>query len=101
MGTTTTAGVPGIPQPTAANPYGMSPSLQSFMQSLQGMGKALDATTPNSSQYMRPNPGQAWTPGTPNNLLATILAMRNSQMQGMAAPYQQGVAMPRVSLLQG
>lgn len=97
MGTTTT----GAPGPTTTNPYGISPQLQAFANSIGALGNTIGSTMPNSANYMRPAPPPSWTPGVPNNLLATILQMRQAQAQSQAYPYQQGVALPRVSLLSG
>ena len=91
----------GVQTPTKDNPYGLTPSLQAFMNSLQNVGNTLGSTMPNSSNYMRPTPPPSFNPGTPNSLLEQILQMRQSQAQGLAQPYQAGVAAPRVSLLNG
>lgn len=86
---------------TAANPYGLTPSMQAWMQGLSGLSNTLNQQSTGGANFMRPNPGMAWSQGTPNNLLETILQMRQAQAQGLGAPYQYGVAMPRVSLLSG
>jgi hypothetical protein len=91
----------GAPAPTTQNPYGLSPSLQAFMNSVSGLGSAIGKTTPDSSQYQRPAPAATWSAGQPNSLLEQILQMRQNQAQGLGAPYQPGVAMPKVSLLYG
>jgi hypothetical protein len=91
----------GVQQPTAANPYGLTPSLQAFMNSLQNLGNTMGNTMPNSSNYMRPSPPPSFNAGTPNSLLEQILQMRQAQAQGLAQPYQAGIAPPRVSLLNG
>lgn len=87
--------------PSTSNPFGLGPNTQALMQSLAGMGQALGATSPNSAAYARGSPGMAYSQGQPNNLLETILQMRAAQSLGLGAPYQQGTAMPRVSLLSG
>lgn len=90
-----------IPAPTASNPYGMTPQLQGLMTGLGGLSGALNPASAGSANYLRPNPPASFTPGQPNNLLLQILQMRQALTQGLGQPYQAGVGMPRVSLLQG
>jgi hypothetical protein len=85
-----------------SNPYGLTPGEQSWMQSLQGLGGALHQQYGGGGyQYMRPNPGNVYSPGGQASLLATLLQMRANQAASLGQPFQQGVTMqmPRVSLL--
>jgi hypothetical protein len=81
------------------------PSAQAWMAALQGLGTNLQATggAPGGANFMRANPGSAWSPGSPNaaSLLATLMQMRANQATSLGAPYQPGVKMPTVSLLNG
>jgi hypothetical protein len=90
-----------IPQPTPTNPYGMAPALQGLVGGLGGLSNVLNTASGSSANYIRPNPPASFTPGQPNSLLEQILQMRQNLTTGLGQPYQPGVAMPRVSLLQG
>jgi len=89
-----------VPGSTISNPYGLTPGMQAWMQGLQGLGSALNTQYGGGGyQFMRPNPGQVFGQGGQPSLLATIMQMRANQAASLGQPYQQGVAMPRVSLL--
>jgi hypothetical protein len=90
-----------IPPVTAANPYGIPPSLNGLMSGMSGLSSTLNAASGGSANYARPNAPASFSPGQPNNLLLQILQMRQALTQGLGQPYQAGVGMPRVSLLQG
>ena len=90
-----------IPAPTATNPYGLTPSLNGLMTGLSGLSSTLNTATGGGANFARPNAPASFTQGQPNNLLEQILQMRQALTQGLGQPYQAGVAMPRVSLLQG
>jgi hypothetical protein len=98
MGTTTSG-----QGPTQTNPYGLSPSTLALMGGLSGLSNAINPQGAGSANYMRPSPGGAWSQGSPtaDQLLLQLMQMRQTAMQGLADPYQAGVAAPRVSLLQG
>jgi|SRR5215472_13267019 len=92
---------------TATNAYGLTPSTLALMSGLQGMSNTLQGAGAGQQQRgglgYPPMPGSAWSPGqtSAEQLLATILAMRQQAALGIGAPFQTGVAMPRVSLLSG
>lgn len=102
MGTTTSPLGPAVQTPSTADPYALSPSTMAFIKSLQGLGTAIgNVGPPASANYMRQGFAPQLAQGQPNNLLATILQMRNAQTAGLGAPYQAGIVPPRVSLLNG
>jgi hypothetical protein len=95
----TTAG----PTVTPQNPYGLTPGMQALQGGLQGLSNAINPQGLNSAAYQRQAPAAPLAQGSPSadELLMQILQMRQAATQGLGDPYQAGVAMPRVSLLQG
>jgi len=93
--------------PTTANPFGLTPSTQAFMQGLQGLSSTLNAGQPGGTggaNYMRPAGGMAFNQGSPaqaGQLLQMLIQMRANQAAALGAPFQQGTRLPAVSLLNG
>lgn len=71
-----------------------------LQRALQAAGSSFAGPTgTNQASFMRAGPAPQTSPGSPNNLLSTILQMRANQAAAMGNPYQAGLAAPQVSLL--
>ena len=113
MGTTLSALNPSPaaalnPSPAAgASPGGLASILGLNTDQLAQLQRALSAagssfagpTGTNQAGFMRGGPSPQMQPGSPNNLLSTILTMRANQAAALGQPYQAGAAAPQVSLL--
>lgn len=84
-----------------ANILGLnSDQMAQLQRALQAAGSSFAGPAgTNQAGFMRGGPSPQMAPGSPNNLLSTILQMRANTAAAMGNPYQTGLATPQVSLL--